>query len=283
MDKIRALVLAIPRRLSTSSYKRRTDNYEKDGADEEKASFLSLESAKKPSPLASKSSTPRWRKYFIGLLSAFVAAMLMIGIVVLLQLAQVRDMVASELPEHAGHTENAGAMGNEDNENGEAYKAVLLQNPLPGDYMMREPCGSTPEEATERGCRFDVASFCWLPDACYDGGLSEQFDNYRDWEWFLDPDKTQPLSRQQVMTGKYPEVFVRWGYHIRHCTAMWMKMHRALMGPGTSAIDSYIGNIHHTHHCGEMLLDREVDTEDLNTIILVKYPDCGLVKGNCGG
>jgi len=148
----------------------------------------------------------------------------------------------------------------------------------PEDKMVSiSPCGSTAQEARERGCHFDVISFCWLPDQCYDPHLSSAFDNLKSWEWYLDPNKTQPLTHEQVMTGEFTGLYVNWEYHLRHCTAMWKKLHRAILGDGKKAIDSYIGPYDHTKHCEHMLLnDREVGFEEINTIILVKFPDCGI-------
>ncbi|KAI0440080.1 hypothetical protein F4803DRAFT_578086 [Xylaria telfairii] len=145
-------------------------------------------------------------------------------------------------------------------------------------YIMESPCGSTPEEAIERGCKFDVISFCWQAPQCYDEELSQGFDELAVWEWFLDAEKTQPLARQEVMTGTFDNLHVNWEYHLQHCTAMWLKMHRAIVGPhGKAAIDSYIGSIHHTEHCGQMLVeDRDMALSTMNTLIRIKYPHCGM-------
>ncbi|KAH6659514.1 hypothetical protein BKA67DRAFT_666304 [Truncatella angustata] len=144
--------------------------------------------------------------------------------------------------------------------------------------IMVKPCGSTPGEATARGCHFDVISFCWLPDECYDAELSQEFDNENQLEWFLDPNRTEPLSHDEIMTGKYTGLYVNWEYHVRHCTAMWKKMHRAIMGDlGNRAIDGYIGSYEHTEHCEQMLIGgRDVAFDTINTRIRVKYPDCGI-------
>ncbi|KAK3690283.1 hypothetical protein B0T22DRAFT_376277 [Podospora appendiculata] len=142
---------------------------------------------------------------------------------------------------------------------------------------MHKPCGSTAAEARSRGCHFDVISFNWLPTACYDAELSQSFDDMRTWEWFLDGNHTQPLTHADIMTGEHTGLYVNWEYHVRHCTAMWKKMHRALLGPsGTRAIDGYIGSYAHTEHCARMLLGgRDIALETINTRIRVKFPDCG--------
>lgn len=144
--------------------------------------------------------------------------------------------------------------------------------------VMKEPCGNTPAQARARGCHFDVISFCWLPDECYDASLSHSFDQIRTWEWYLDPDKTQPLTHDEIMTGEFTGLYVDWEYHMRHCTAMWKKMHRAILpgALGYGAVDGYIGSYNHTEHCEHMLLNRNIPFENINTRIRVKYPDCGI-------
>ncbi|TDZ71705.1 hypothetical protein CTRI78_v001814 [Colletotrichum trifolii] len=146
--------------------------------------------------------------------------------------------------------------------------------------VMIKPCGSTPQEARQKGCHFDVISFCWLPSQCYDAQLSREFDEANHLEWFLDPNRTEPLTHQQIMTGEYTGLYVNWEYHVRHCTAMRKKMHRAIIrenGQGAEAIDGYIGVYEHTKHCEHMLLaGRNIAPDVINTRIAVKYPDCGI-------
>ncbi|KAK7997808.1 hypothetical protein PG989_005848 [Apiospora arundinis] len=149
----------------------------------------------------------------------------------------------------------------------------------PAGHVMVQPCGSSPAEATARGCQFDVISFSWLPDACYDAELSEAFRQKYALEWFADPDKRRPLSYAEIMTGEHTGLYVNWEYHVAHCTAMWKKMHRALLGErgGKHAIDGYIGVYAHTEHCEKMLLGgRHYALDVINTRIAVKYPDCGI-------
>ncbi|KAE8381907.1 hypothetical protein BDV26DRAFT_289107 [Aspergillus bertholletiae] len=165
-----------------------------------------------------------------------------------------------------------------------AATLLIITNPtikgalVPVPKKLHKPCGSTPSEARKAGCHFDVISFCWLPDACYDAELSQQFDHENKLEWYLDPNRTLPLSHQEIMTGEYTGLYVNWEYHLRHCTAMWKKMHRAVLGSGgREAIDGYIGVYEHTEHCEMMLLgDRSIEWEAINTRIAVKFPDCGV-------
>ncbi|KAM4054611.1 hypothetical protein HRG_005447 [Hirsutella rhossiliensis] len=138
---------------------------------------------------------------------------------------------------------------------------------------MKSPCGSTAAEALERGCKFDITSFCWLHEECYDAKLSEGFDGIVIWERFRGPNMTQPHSHEQIMTEEHTDLYVNWEYHVRHCIAMWQKMHRAILGKGKAAIDSYIDEFHYTHHCNQLLSTRGAAFDNMNTIMAVKFPD----------
>jgi hypothetical protein len=148
-----------------------------------------------------------------------------------------------------------------------------------------QPCGNTTEQARAAGCHFDIISFSWFPSRCYDAALAEEFDQLQTWRWYRDLERKEEVPRQEALSGVNPVLYVDWGYHIIHCTYMWRKMHRAIAGPhGLAAIDSYIGKLPHTEHCGQMLLsNREVALETMNTGIRVKYPDCGVIEGGSGG
>ncbi|XHG07810.1 hypothetical protein AWENTII_010941 [Aspergillus wentii] len=144
--------------------------------------------------------------------------------------------------------------------------------------LMKSPCGNTSAQAHTAGCHFDIITFCWLPDRCYDAELSSSFDDLVDWKWYLDRNKTQPVPKEEALRGELDGLYVSWEYHVQHCVYMWQKMHRALLGPGKEAIDTYIAPYTHTQHCGEMLLQRGEGyaMEDINTRIRVKFPDCGI-------
>ncbi|KAH6663003.1 hypothetical protein B0J14DRAFT_495344 [Halenospora varia] len=145
-------------------------------------------------------------------------------------------------------------------------------------------CGNTSAQARSSGCHFDVMSFSWLPPACYDEKQIDEFFALESWQWFSDPEGTHVAPLETIQKGDAPQMYVSWRYHISHCVFMWKKMHRAL--DNGSLIDAYIGNYHHTHHCGHMLMmgQNETETGDgaetggvpLNTIIRRKFVGCGV-------
>ncbi|GKT41220.1 uncharacterized protein ColSpa_01401 [Colletotrichum spaethianum] len=153
-------------------------------------------------------------------------------------------------------------------------------------FLHPAPCGTTPSEARASGCLFDLISFNWLPPACHDAELAAQFEEELreagQLSWYEDMQRTKPLSRDQIMTGEHSGIYVSLGYHLRHCTAMWRRMHRALIqgGGGLGRVDGYIWSYHHTRHCEEMLLaghNGSAAGELFTTEVRIKYPDCGVV------
>ncbi|KAF3799380.1 hypothetical protein GCG54_00001422 [Colletotrichum gloeosporioides] len=167
--------------------------------------------------------------------------------------------------------------------------ANTLASPSPSDlnttYLLPAPCGATPSAARAAGCLFDLISFNWLPPACHDAALAATFEAELraagELVWYRDMNRTAPLTRDQIMTGEYTGVYVSLAYHLRHCTAMWRRMHRALMqgSGGLGRVDSYIWGYHHTLHCEETLLGHRNETEGevFTTEVRIKYPDCGVV------
>jgi len=116
-------------------------------------------------------------------------------------------------------------------------------------HASRKPCGTTLTEARQRGCQFDIALFCWLSEACWDAELSQNFDSYTQWTWWLDemplgPSALSSLLWESMQTSSYRESIICGiarlcgGKCIGHCfVEVW------------EAIDNYVGSYNHTHHC----------------------------------
>jgi hypothetical protein len=137
------------------------------------------------------------------------------------------------------------------------------------------PCGNSSTEARARGCHFDNISFAWVHEKCFDGELSHSFRDTK-FKWSLGPEGQQPISQDEAFSGDYPIVFASWGYHVRHCTWLWRKMHRAILGEGRATLDGITSDYMHTSHCETMLVDRrDIDMDAMINVVEVKYPDCG--------
>jgi hypothetical protein len=131
-------------------------------------------------------------------------------------------------------------------------------------------CGSSPIEARERGCHFDIMSFIWSAPACFDAGLMDEFTSKKTWAWYRRDGSEVPI--EEVRKGELTNLFVSWEFHLTHCTFMWRKMHRAIKNG--APIDSYIGNYNHTMHCGMEILSESTPFNETNTMIFIKYPTC---------
>ena len=133
-------------------------------------------------------------------------------------------------------------------------------------------CGNSSVEALSQGCVFDVMSFAWLPERCFDRELTAEFLAQQDWKWFLDPEGIEVVEYVNITTGIHDEVYVTEEYQMYHCTFMWRKMHRAAIAG--RALDGYISDIHHTAHCEMQILDRRLRLNDTSTTMYIKYADC---------
>jgi hypothetical protein len=78
------------------------------------------------------------------------------------------------------------------------------------EFLMVNPCGHTAAEARAKGCRYGMLYGAWLPEACYDEETEENFRKYADWRFWLQPNRTQELSYDEVATGEYDYVLVEW-------------------------------------------------------------------------
>ncbi|WQF79243.1 hypothetical protein CDEST_04257 [Colletotrichum destructivum] len=199
--------------------------------------------------------------------------------------SHIRNTSSSSNPSTAHRNDNTLASPSHDNQTA-------------ATYLLPAPCGTSPSQARAAGCLFDLVSFNWLPPQCHDAELAASFEadlrSAGHLAWYEDPRGARPIPRARVATGEVSGVYVSLGYHLRHCTAMWRRMHRALMqgGGGLGRVDGYIWSYHHTRHCEEMLLEAAFDSGSsddgdgggggsemavYSTEVRIKYPDCGVV------
>lgn len=147
----------------------------------------------------------------------------------------------------------------------------------PNQSVKIAPCGNSSTHARANGCYFDIISFSWVPAQCYDSELAAEFKALTDWSYYLDRNKTQPITQDLALTGEFAGLYTEFEYHLRHCTYLWKKMHRAILGRGKQSIDSVTGGYMHTEHCTHMLMTRrEISLNVVNAVIMVKFPDCGV-------
>lgn len=134
-------------------------------------------------------------------------------------------------------------------------------------------CGSTIDEARALNCTWDLLAAAWLPPACIDQELTQDFRDQGPWRYFADREGTQELSEEdlQYRVGPGNEYYTSLKYHKTHCSYQWRKMHRA-MERGTK-IENKLADYHHTMHCGYVQM-QQGDMEDLLTKITVELMTC---------
>ena len=78
------------------------------------------------------------------------------------------------------------------------------------EFLHVDPCGRTAAEARARGCRYGLLYGAWLPESCYDEETEENFRKHRDWRFWLQPNRTEELSWDEVAKGEHDYVLVEW-------------------------------------------------------------------------
>lgn len=145
-------------------------------------------------------------------------------------------------------------------------------------------CGQTPPEALLRGCKFDTLSFSWLPPACHDEVLAQEFLGRGNWTWFRTPHPRQgdrdTVSTRLVAEGAQGDLFVSRRLRAAQCEFLWRKLQRFVDGTGAAAVDDHLSSqqllLDCTRHAGLSGIDSVLD-DDLD-MVSVKYPTCVLLK-----
>jgi hypothetical protein len=78
------------------------------------------------------------------------------------------------------------------------------------EFLQTDPCGSTAAEARARGCRFGMLYGAWLPEECYDEESEENFRKHTEWKFWLQPNRTEELTWDEVSKGEHDYVLVEW-------------------------------------------------------------------------
>jgi hypothetical protein len=110
-------------------------------------------------------------------------------------------------------------------------------------------CGNSSAEAIENGCHFDPMLISWVPEACYFKEPGDEYD-VGDFDWYLDENKSHPVSVEDINSGHYTHVFTDGSHHDQHCIYTWRKMSIALM-KRLPLLDSKTADFHHSTHCAQ--------------------------------
>ena len=137
-------------------------------------------------------------------------------------------------------------------------------------------CGTTPEEARARGCKFDVILYSWVPPLCYDAELQQAYLDQRESEWYLERGggSGARVSQERASTGEEPGLWLPWAYHDYHCQFIWKMMTRILRN-SSMGIPGRLLEYYHTDHCINVLkgIERQ-PTVDVSTLVALNYSTC---------
>jgi hypothetical protein len=132
-------------------------------------------------------------------------------------------------------------------------------------------CGSSPEEARARGCRFESHNFAWTPSECYDEELNALWDS-KTWLYSRDNQGTSLISQHEILQGDIKWAYVTLNQHMSHCVLIWQKYQRAVIL--NRPADNWTTSFQHTNHCGQLLVQWDLNHSDFNSILYTKYVSC---------
>lgn len=144
--------------------------------------------------------------------------------------------------------------------------------------IIKSPCGQSSREAKDRGCHFDVLSFCWVPDQCFDRDLTEKFRKAGPWVFYTDQNKTASITEEQFGSDTQ-HVFLTNRLHKTHCAYNILRFHKALTEGRMVHREDVLT---HTQHCTNVLT-RVNDPEEIEVRAKIQYPDCGHFSRNFPG
>ncbi|KAK8067396.1 hypothetical protein PG997_014143 [Apiospora hydei] len=116
-------------------------------------------------------------------------------------------------------------------------------------------CGVSPEEASAKGCVFDMLAFAWVPQQCFDAELSSTYNTYEDFEFFYERENNNSrIPVDELKKGVNRRVYTSGKYHRTHCTYAWQTLQRAVLH-GYALSDNKTMNQGHFDHCSYYLIN----------------------------
>lgn len=138
-------------------------------------------------------------------------------------------------------------------------------------------CGSTPEEAKQLGCRFDMFSFAYYAPGCFNRAHHDDFVSMHahEIEWFTpEPDKRR-VPTEIVLQGTHERLDTESTYfQDLHCTYEWRRLIRALAEK--RPLDKKISELEHAQHCSKRFLRKNQTDVISYTHAGINYEVCGL-------
>jgi hypothetical protein len=132
---------------------------------------------------------------------------------------------------------------------------VFRPFPLHGPKMRTLSCGSTPDEARNNGCTYDVLGNIWVPTPCLDTENLADFKHMAPWLAYDSANATRQLTEEEMSEYLIPD-----GYwtpvreHMIYCALMWRRLHDGFE-KDARLLDKHVLSMHHTEHCSLTLME----------------------------
>jgi hypothetical protein len=132
---------------------------------------------------------------------------------------------------------------------------VFRPFPPHGPKMKTLSCGSTPAEARNNGCTYDVLGNIWVPTPCLDTENLADFKRMAPWLAYDSANATRQLTEEEMSEYLIPD-----GYwtpvreHMIHCALMWRRLHKGFE-KDARLLDKHVLSMHHTEHCSQTLME----------------------------
>jgi hypothetical protein len=158
------------------------------------------------------------------------------------------------------------------------YPGWELDAPLqPGEDLVENggTCGTSPQEARDWGCKFDLVLYSWVPAPCYDEEIQIAYRK-RESEWYRNRGGVggEKIPQDRAALGIEERMWLSWDYHDYHCQFIWKMMTRILRNT-SMGVPGRLLEYHHTDHCIEVL--KGIDpgpATDTSTHVSLNYSTC---------
>jgi hypothetical protein len=109
-------------------------------------------------------------------------------------------------------------------------------------------CGPTPATAKERGCKFQLWTYCWVPTPCSNEAYELEYLSAKDWGYYLHEDGKEEVNMTYAQLGIHT-LWTTWGQHYWHCSLHMKNLVRGMSknGSGIGLTDLELESEHMVH------------------------------------
>ncbi|GJC81033.1 hypothetical protein ColLi_03871 [Colletotrichum liriopes] len=134
-----------------------------------------------------------------------------------------------------------------------------------------------PEGARRRDCVFDPVHGGWVPRLCHDEDLYKQFTTQNDWDWYLDENRTIPITQDAVWRGEGGgRTWTKDDFHFRHCEFIIKTLFKNGIGKA-KPLGFKVLDVGHLEHCLDRLINSntpEIRNAYTEEVVWTKSAEC---------